>query len=122
LQAATSRFGASAGKYLKAIPRHFVTAGVSAGSSGAGPAASVVVSSAQRIYLDDANTQRLPSWTRWDVRLAYAVRGVRLTADVFNLWGTRYSTTGFPDAADPRVVYYYPAADRTLRFGVTREW
>ena len=121
LQSAISRLGDNAGKYLKAIPRHFVTAGMTVGSS-TGLAGGVVVSSARRIYLDDANTRELPGWTRWDVRLAYAVRGVLLSAGVYNLWDTKYSTTGFPDAADPSVVYYYPAAGRTLQLGLSRDW
>jgi outer membrane receptor protein involved in Fe transport len=121
LQAATTTAGDNAGKYLKAIPHHFVTAGVTVGSSS-GPAASVVMLGARRIYLDDANTQELPGWTRWDARVSYSVRGVRLSADVFNLLDAKYSTTGFPDPADPGVVHYYPAAGRTLQIGVTRDW
>jgi vitamin B12 transporter len=121
LQAATARAGENTGKYLKAIPRHFVTAGVTVGPSS-GPAASVVVSGARRIYIDDANTQELPGWTRWDARLSYSLRGVRLSADVFNLLDAKFSTTGFPDPANPSMVYYYPAAGRTLQIGVTRDW
>jgi iron complex outermembrane receptor protein len=121
LQSATSRVGENAGKALKAIPRHFLSAGV-AGGTRTGLTASVMVSGAWRAYLDDANTQELPAWTRWDLRLAYTTRGVRLAADVLNLWDRKYSTTGFPDAADPSVVYFYPAAPRTVQLGLSRGW
>ena len=82
LQAATSESGENDGNYLKAIPRHFVTAGVNAGGEQ-GPAAGLVISSARRTWLDDANTRELPAWTRWDARLSWRVRSVQLFADVF---------------------------------------
>lgn len=121
LQAVTARAGDNDGKYLKAIPRHFVTAGVSA-ATASGVAGSLVATSARRMYLDDANTRTLPDWTRWDARLSYIWRGVRLSVDAFNLLDARFSTTGFPDPAGSDLVYYHPAAGRTLQFGVSRDW
>jgi outer membrane receptor protein involved in Fe transport len=81
-----------------------------------------VVSAAQRIYLDDANTQELPGWTRWDGRLSWRIRTFQLFADVFNLFDAEYSTTAFPDPTDPSIVYHYPAAGRVLQLGIRREW
>jgi outer membrane receptor protein involved in Fe transport len=121
LQAATSETGENDGKYLKAIPLHFVTAGIDAGRE-TGPSASLVMSSAQRIYLDDANTLELPGWTRWDARLSWRIRTFQLFADVFNLFDAEYSTTAFPDPTDPAIVYHYPAAGRVLQVGIRREW
>jgi outer membrane receptor protein involved in Fe transport len=121
LQAATSEVGENDGKYLKAIPLHFVTAGLNAGGDQ-GPGAGIVVSTARGIWLDDANTLELPAWTRWDARLSWRIGTVQLFADVFNLWDTEYSTTGFPDPSDPSVVYYHPAAGRVLQLGVRRDW
>jgi outer membrane receptor protein involved in Fe transport len=121
LQSATSRVGENAGKYLKAIPRHVWTGGVTAGAS-TGPAGSLLVTTARKAYLDDANTRQLPAWTRWDARLSYALGGVRLGADIFNVLDRKYSTTGFPDVTDPSVVYYYPAAGRTLQIGLSHDW
>lgn len=121
LQSATTRVGEHSGNQLKAIPRHFLSAGVDAGSA-VGLSGAVVVSSARSTWLDDANTVELPAWTRWDARLAYELRGFTLQLEAFNLFDAEYSTTGFPDSADPSVIYYHPAAGRTLQIGLSRGW
>jgi outer membrane receptor protein involved in Fe transport len=120
LQDATSRIGDDFGKQLKAIPRHFIVAGATIGNAAAAKA-SIVASSARRIYLDDANTRELDGWTRWDARLSYAIRGVNLFADVFNLFDAEYSSTGFPDPSGTDTIFYYPAARRTLQAGLSWE-
>lgn len=81
------------------------------------------------MWLDDANTMRLPDWTRWDARVSWGVRGffcgacsTTVYADAYNLFDAEYSTTGFPDSADPSTIHYYPAAGRTLYVGVSRSW
>ena len=112
-----SRFGANRGRTLKAIPRHVLAGGVEA-PLPYGVAATVTVMDVRGVWLDDANTLRLPAWTRVDARLAIPLRGARLWIDAFNLLGREYSTTGFPDSADPSVVYYFPAAGRTLQIGL----
>ncbi|MGH7577539.1 MAG: TonB-dependent receptor, partial [Longimicrobiales bacterium] len=123
LQAVTSRVdGENFGNALKAIPRHFIVAGARAGREDAGPAVSLTATTARRIWLDDANTMRLPDWTRWDARVSWAVAGLTVHADVYNLFDAEYSTTGFPDSADPTTIHYYPAAGRTLYVGVSRSW
>jgi outer membrane receptor protein involved in Fe transport len=121
LQAATSRVGEYLGSYLKAIPRHFVVAGIDAGGD-AGLAGSVVATNAMDIYLDDANTIELPDWTRFDAKLSYRIGNTGAFVQVANLFDAEYSTTGFPDSADPSVIHYYPAAGRTLRVGLSQEW
>jgi outer membrane receptor protein involved in Fe transport len=121
LQSATSRTGEHFGNYLKAIPRHFIFAGVDAGGED-GLAGSVVATSAFGIYLDDANTVELPNWTRFDAKLSYRVGDNSAFVQVANLFDAEYSTTGFPDSADPSVIHYYPAAGRTLRIGLSRGW
>jgi outer membrane receptor protein involved in Fe transport len=118
LQAVTTRTGENNGNYLKAIPLHYLVAGVSAGR-GTAFSATVSVNSARRMYLDDANTQRLPDWTRWDARASYALGGLQIFADVFNIADAEYSTTGFPDPGGSDVVYYYPAAGRMLNLGLS---
>lgn len=120
LQAVTARAGDNAGNYLKAIPRHYITAGLGLGG-GTGLSGTVTVTHAQRMYLDDANTRTLPDWTRWDARAAYSWRGLQLFADVLNLADAEYSTTGFPDPAGSAVVFYYPAAGRMLNLGVSMQ-
>lgn len=123
LQAVTSRVdGENFGNALKAIPRHFIVAGARAGHEDAGPAVSLTATTARRIWLDDANTMRLPDWTRWDTRVSWAVAGLTVHADVYNLFDAEYSTAGFPDSADPTTTHYYPAAGRTLYVGLSRSW
>ena len=118
LQNVTSRFGAFEGNYVKAIPRDFVSAGFSA-AHGSGLGGSFTVNAARRIFLDDANTISLPNYTTADARLAYERRPFVLALDVFNLFDETYSTTGFPDPAGSDVVFFYPAAGRTLRLGLS---
>jgi outer membrane cobalamin receptor len=120
LQAATARSGENTGNYLKAIPRQFIVSGLTVGRN-TGASGSLVVTHAQDMPLDDANTRKLPDWTRWDARFAYTFRDFRITADLLNLADAKYSTTGFPDPSSPEsdVVYYYPAAGRTLHIGLS---
>jgi outer membrane receptor protein involved in Fe transport len=118
LQSVTSRTGENSGNYLKAIPRHFLVGGITAGHSS-GITGSLVATSAHEMHLDDANTEKLPDWTRVDARLAYTFGAVQVTADLYNLAGSTFSTTGFPDPAQTGEVYYYPAAGRTLYLGLT---
>ena len=115
LQAATAQNGENSGKYLKAIPRHFIGAGVSAGSALSG---SLSLLHARKTFLDDANTITLPDWTRVDARLSYQWRQLRLAVDALNLLDRSYSTTGFPDAGGAG-VYYYPAAGRSVQVGLS---
>lgn len=117
LQAATSRAGANAGKALKAVPRQAVSAGVSF-SPEALPALHVTSIHARDTYLDDANTVRLPSWTRVDVQVGQRIGPLALMLQLRNVLGARHSTTGFLDPSGTGQVYYHPAAGRTLQLGL----
>lgn len=117
LQSAVSRRGENRGNELKAIPRHTLAGGVDAPLAW-GATAGVTVTDVRGAWIDDANTLRLPGWTRVDARLTVPVRGVRVWAEAFNLLDRAYSTTGFQDSVDPSVVYYFPAAGRTLQIGI----
>lgn len=118
LQSAVSRLGENRGRALKAIPRHTLAGGVDA-PLPLGAAAGVTLTDVRGAWVDDANTMRLPGWTRVDARLTVPVRGVRVWVEAFNVLDRAYSTTGFPDSADPSVVYYFPAAGRTVQVGVS---
>jgi outer membrane receptor protein involved in Fe transport len=118
-QDAVARSGESPGRQLKAIPRHFTTAGLS-GSPAAGLEAALLLSHARGIFLDDANTIPLPAYTRVDVRVGREVGGVEVTLDVRNILDASYSTTGFPDPSGSPELYYRPAAGRTFELGVRR--
>ncbi len=121
MQSATSRSGDNSGRYLKAIPKHFVSAGVSAGSAEHFQV-SGTVTSAMKMFLDDANTNEMKDWVRYDLRASYVFAGTRVFADVLNVFDASYSTTGFPDPSGADIVYYYPAAGRALRLGISRDW
>ena len=115
-QSAKSQIGEYGGKFLKAIPRDVIYGGVNAAhKSGLG--GSIVVKSANRIFLDDANAITLPNYSTVDVRLKYQVGLVAATLDVFNIFDRSYSTTGYPDASGSGYSYFYPAAGRHARFG-----
>ncbi len=117
LQAATSRAGANTGKALKAVPRQAVSAGVTF-SPEALPELHLTSIHARDIYLDDANTVRLPSWTRVDVQVGQRIGPLALMLHLRNVLGARHSTTGFLDPSGTGQVYYHPAAGRTLQFGL----
>jgi len=118
VQRAEHRRGEHRGRGLKAIPAHALAAGVEA-PLPRGAALGLTATRAGRAWLDDANTLRLPAWTRVDARLTAPVGRVHVWVEAFNLLGRAYSTTGYPDGADPSVVYYLPAAGRTLQVGVS---
>ncbi|HEX6037853.1 TonB-dependent receptor [Longimicrobium sp.] len=118
LQSAVTRLGENTGNELKAIPRHTLAGGVDV-PLAFGAAAGVTVTDVRGAWVDDANTLRLPGWTRVDARLSVPVRGLRVWAEAFNVLDRAYSTTGFQDSADPSVVYYFPAAGRTLQIGIS---
>jgi iron complex outermembrane receptor protein len=116
-QSATSQVGENAGRYLKAIPRHYLSGGLSTPLVGR-LETGFVVSHAREIFLDDANTMKLPAYTRADVRVSHPIGGMRLFLDVRNLLDAQYSTTGFPDPSGSGAVYYHPAAGRTFDLGL----
>jgi outer membrane receptor protein involved in Fe transport len=120
-QAATLRQGDNEGNYLKAIPRDVWS--VVASAARGSVSGSVAAHGANRIWLDDANTIPLDGWTAVDIRLGVRLPGpagaITLSADVYNLFDSEYSTTGFPDAAGTPVVYYFPSAGRQLLLGVS---
>lgn len=114
-QATTLRFEPFDGNFVKAIPRDVVSAGVDLpfGSFGA----SATLKAARRIFLDDANTLRLPSYTSVDARLSYDLGRATVAAEVFNLFDSKFSTTGFPDPAGSEAIFVYPYSGRHFRLG-----
>jgi outer membrane receptor protein involved in Fe transport len=116
-QNATSRIGDFAGRQLKAVPRDAYALGLThAPSHGLGLA--VTSTTVRHSWLDDANERELPAYTRVDLRASYPLLGVRLTADVHNLFDEEYSTTGFPDPAGSGTMLLYPAAGRVVTVGL----
>ncbi|HEY9382200.1 MAG TPA: TonB-dependent receptor [Gemmatimonadales bacterium] len=120
LQAATSRSGSNAGRRLKAIPRHALSAGASA-QPFALLSAAVVVTHARGIFLDDANSVTLPASTRVDGQLSVHILGLSLLLEVRNLLDAKYNSSGFLDPAGSGEAYFYPAAGRVIGLGL-RSW
>ena len=116
-QSAKSRIGEYEGKFLKAIPRDVIYGGLNTvHKSGVG--GGIIIKSANRIFLDDANTITLPNYTTVDVRLKYKRGLISATLDLFNIFDLSYSTTGYPDASGSGHTYFYPAAGREVRLGL----
>ena len=121
LQDVTDQGAGSEGLYLKAIPRHVLSAGV-----GIAPHplldAGLQATRNSGIFLDDENTITHPAYTRLDARLGLTLPGelggLGLFVDVRNLLDREYSTTGFPDPAGTGAIYYYPASGRSIDIGV----
>lgn len=115
-QGTTLEYGDYSGNFVKAIPRDVVTASFSV--EPAPLQATLTVQSSQRIYLDDANTIRLPGHTSVSLRVGYDFGRFTVTGDVLNVLDGRFSTTGFPDPAGSGQVFLYPTADRQVRVTV----
>jgi outer membrane receptor protein involved in Fe transport len=121
-QDATSRFGENSGRFLKAVPRRVLAAGL-ARTPADGLALAATATSVRDVFLDDANERRLDPYTRLDARASYPLpRGPRLSLNVQNLLGREYSTTGFPDPAGSGTMYLYPAAGRVVTVGLESRW
>jgi outer membrane receptor protein involved in Fe transport len=120
-QEAINREGDNEGVQLKAIPRHLFSAGVRT-NPAPGLQASVTSLRVWGTHIDDANTIELPGWTRWDARIGIETSAFSVWVSANNLFDAEYSTTGYPDAADPGTLYFYPAAGRTLEIGISRAW
>ncbi|MCI0433207.1 MAG: TonB-dependent receptor [Gemmatimonadetes bacterium] len=120
-QSATATSGENPGKRLKAIPLHWLVAGLAAGDAG-GFMAGITLTRADRMFIDDANTRELPAWIRWDARVAWGAGPTRIFAHCTNLLDAKYSTTAFPDPAGTGIDYVYPAAGRTIEIGIGVEW
>ena len=124
LQAATSRSGAHAGRRLKAIPRHTLSAALSVRPlrSPGSLEVSAMVYHLRGMYLDDANTRSLPDYARVDLRVALRALGLGFYFDVRNLAAARYSSTGFLDPGGSGEAYLYPAAGRVLEASIRNAW
>ena len=119
LQNVKTQSGDNKGKFVKAIPRDYVSAGLMT-ALAASVSASVTVRSARRMFLDDANTAPLDNYTTVDAKVSALWRFATLWVEALNLMDATYSTTGFPDPdpSDSDIVFLYPAAGRAFRLGV----
>lgn len=116
LQDVTISIGENRGSAVKAIPRHTFGGGIVADFGSV--TSSIVVKANRTMYVDDANSRRIPDYTVVDARLTYALRDYTLTLDVFNVLDREYSSTAFPDPAGTETIFRFPAASRTISVGV----
>ena len=121
LQRVTSRVAQDSGRLLKAIPQRVLVTGL-AHSSATGVTAALSLTNVGDSYLDDGNTLTLAGHTQLDARASHAVGFARISVDIHNILGTQFNSTGFPDPAGSKLIYYYPAAGRVLSVGFESGW
>ena len=117
LQDAVSRSGTNAGNQLKAIPGQILSTGMTLSTRRVGTL-SVSLTRTADMYIDDANTRRIPSWTRVDAQVSSRIGSVEVILGARNLLDARINSTGFLDPGGSGAAYYYPAAGRVLTLGV----
>ena len=121
LQNVTYQSGANQGKYVKAIPRTYVSLGART-TLAENLTVTGTLRSARRIWLDDANTLPLDNWATTDLKLTYDFGRATFMFESLNLLDEDYSTTGFRDPAGSDTVFLYPAAGRSIRAGIHLNW
>ena len=116
-QHAISRAGANSGKQLKAIPGLVVNGGVTVSPVRVGTL-SLSLTRNSDMFIDDANTERIPGWTRVDAQFSRRVGPVSIVAGVRNVFDEDYNNTAFLDPAGSGEAYVYPAAGRVITIGL----
>ena len=117
LQDAITRTGDNSGNRLKAIPGQMLSTGVTVSPANIGTL-SISLTRTADMYIDDANTGRIPSWTRVDAQASRPFGPVEGVVGVRNLFDERYNSTGFLDPSGSGQAYFYPAAGRVLTIGI----
>ncbi len=117
LQDAVSRSGANSGNQLKAIPGQLVSTGVTVSPRRLGTVTLSLTRMAD-MFIDDANTRRIPSWTRVDAQASRGIGTFEVVLGARNLLDARINSTGFLDPSGSGEAYFYPAAGRVLTLGV----
>ena len=116
-QNAISREGPNSGKQLKAVPGLVLTGGVTLSPVQVGTL-SLSVTRNSDMFIDDANTERIPAWTRVDAQFSRRVGPLSIHAGVRNLFDEDYNSTAFLDPAGSGEAYVYPAAGRVVTIGL----
>ena len=117
LQDVKARAGANSGNRLKAIPAQVYSAGITISPERIGTGTISVTRTAD-MFIDDANTRRIPSWTRVDGQLSRSVGAFAIILGARNLLDKRINGTGFLDPTGSGEAYFYPAAGRVFTLGV----
>jgi outer membrane cobalamin receptor len=117
MQDVITRAGANIGKQLKAVPGQLVSLGLTISPPRVG-AATVSVTRAADMFLDDANTRRIPDWTRVDAQVSRPFGSLSVILGARNLFDARINSTGFLDPSGSGEAYWYPAAGRVVSLGL----
>jgi outer membrane cobalamin receptor len=117
IQNAIARAGDNTGKRLKAIPGQLLATGVTLFPPRLGTV-SLSLSRAADMFIDDANTRRIPSWTRVDAQFSRPIGAFAIILGARNLLDARIKGTAFLDPSGSGEAYFYPAAGRVLTLGV----
>lgn len=117
LQDAVARAGDNSGNRLKAIPGQMLSTGLTLSPANIGTL-SISLTRTADMFIDDANSGRIPSWTRVDAQASRRFGPVEGVVGIRNLLDERYNSTGFLDPSGSGQAYYYPAAGRVLTLGV----
>jgi outer membrane receptor protein involved in Fe transport len=116
MQDVTFLNGDNEGNRVKAIPLHAFTVGV---IGDFGPvSSSFILRGVSNTYVDDANMTELPDYAIVDARLSYARNAYRFTIDVHNAFDRQYNSTSYTDPGGSDVLFFFPAALRTVSVGV----
>ncbi len=121
LQHVTYRAGEHKGKFIRTIPQDYVSAAISVPLLDR-VRAMTTVRSTRRIWLDDANTERLDNFSSVDFKLTYSLGWVTVELETLNLMNNLFSTTGFFDPGGSDTLFLYPAAGRSLLAGLRMNW
>ena len=121
LQHVIYRAGENRGNFVRAIPRDYFSASMSIPILDK-VQAMTVVRSTHRIWLDDANTQKINSYSSVDFKLTYEIGRILVEFEAVNLMNNFFNTTGFPDPGGSDTVFLYPAAERMLHAGIRINW
>jgi len=117
LQNAISRAGPNVGKQLKAVPGEVLSAGVTVTPPRLGTG-SLSITRMADMFIDDANTERIPSWTRVDLQVSRPVGAFEVIVGARNVLDADINSTAFLDPGGSGQAYYYPAAGRVLILGL----
>ena len=121
LQNVTYRAGENKGKFVRTIPRDYISAAISI------PVldrlqAMATVRSTRRTWLDDANSIRLENFSSVDFKVIYTLGWMAVEFETVNLMNNTFSTTGFLDPGGSDTIFMYPAAGRSMQMGIRVEW
>jgi outer membrane cobalamin receptor len=117
VQNAISRVGPNEGKQLKAVPGQALSTGVTVTPPRLGTG-SLSITRMADMFIDDANSERIPAWTRVDLHLSRPVGTFEVIVGARNLLDADINSTAFLDPSGSGQAYYYPAAGRVLILGL----